>query len=157
MKRLLCMKEALMDCVMCQISDLEHVNTQELGEAIDMIKDLEEAIYYSTITKAMEGKENGASSTHYGTADELHSRSNSHHQESIDMRDPREGRSYMSRRLYLESKETGKDKLSNIQDLEHYLKELSEDIIEMVENASPEERQLAQKKLNMLAQKIVGT
>jgi hypothetical protein len=56
----------------------------------------------------------------------------------------------------MESKEMGKDKLSNIQDLDHYMHELSEDITEMIENASMEEKQLLQKKLNTLAQKVVG-
>jgi hypothetical protein len=32
---------------------LGEVDTKELGEAIDMIKDLEEAIYYCTVTEAM--------------------------------------------------------------------------------------------------------
>ena len=74
----------------------------------------------------------------------------------MDMRDPREGRSYMSRKTYMESKEMGRDKLGSIQDLEHYMSELSEDITEMIHNASPEEKQLLQKKLSMLAQKIVS-
>ena len=32
------------------MTHLEQADTKELGEAIDMIKDLEEAIYYKTIT-----------------------------------------------------------------------------------------------------------
>ena len=74
----------------------------------------------------------------------------------MDIRDPREGRSYMSRKTYMESKEMGRDKLGSIQDLEHYMSELSEDITEMIQNSSPEEKQLLQKKLNMLAQKITN-
>ena len=31
-------------------------DTEELGEAIDMLKDLEEALYYCTIIEAMEEK-----------------------------------------------------------------------------------------------------
>ena len=55
-KRLEQMKECLVSCVQNQISGhLDQVDTKELGEAIDMIKDLEEAIYYCTITKAMNG------------------------------------------------------------------------------------------------------
>jgi hypothetical protein len=42
-----------MACVESQIIHLDEVDTKELGEAIDMIKDLEEAIYYCTVTKAM--------------------------------------------------------------------------------------------------------
>jgi len=36
---------------------MEKVDAQELGAAVDMIKDLSEAIYYCTITEAMEEKE----------------------------------------------------------------------------------------------------
>ena len=56
MKRLYHIKDILINEVKSQVSDLECVDTKELGEAIDMIKDLEEAIYYSTITEAMHGK-----------------------------------------------------------------------------------------------------
>jgi hypothetical protein len=43
------------------MTHLDSVDAKELGEAIDMIKDLSEAIYYCTITEAMEakGKESG--------------------------------------------------------------------------------------------------
>ena len=47
------MKETLMCAVEMQLCDLGEVDTKELGEAIDMIKDLEEAIYYCTVTEAM--------------------------------------------------------------------------------------------------------
>jgi hypothetical protein len=57
MKRLEHMKECLMACVENQMTHLEQADTKELGEAIDMIKDLEEAIYYKTITEAMHQKE----------------------------------------------------------------------------------------------------
>ena len=51
--RLKHMKETLMCAVEMELCDLGTVDTKELGEAIDMIKDLEEAIYYSTVTEAM--------------------------------------------------------------------------------------------------------
>ena len=57
MKRLENMKETLMNCVMAQMADLKNVDTKELGEAVDMIKDLSEAMYYCTITEAMQKKE----------------------------------------------------------------------------------------------------
>ena len=56
MKRLYHIKDILIDEVKSQVSNLECVDTKELGEAIDMIKDLEEAIYYCTITEAMHSK-----------------------------------------------------------------------------------------------------
>jgi len=52
-ERLKHMKETLMCAVEVQLCDLGEVDTKELGEAIDMIKDLEEAIYYCTVTEAM--------------------------------------------------------------------------------------------------------
>lgn len=52
-ERLQHMKETLMCAVEVQLCDLGEVDTKELGEAIDMIKDLEEAIYYCTVTEAM--------------------------------------------------------------------------------------------------------
>ena len=50
MERLKHMKETLMSCVQGQLGDLSSVDAKELGEAVDMIKDLSEAIYYCTIT-----------------------------------------------------------------------------------------------------------
>lgn len=34
-----------------EATNLRHINTHELGEVIDMIKDLSEAIYYCSMTK----------------------------------------------------------------------------------------------------------
>ena len=48
------MKEQLTSCVQGQLGDISKVNAHELGEAVDMIKDLAEAIYYCTITQSME-------------------------------------------------------------------------------------------------------
>ena len=54
MEDLIKMKQKLVDCVQGQISgNLENASAAELGEAVDMIKDLSEAIYYCTITDAM--------------------------------------------------------------------------------------------------------
>ena len=76
MKRLEQMKECLIACVQNQINGhLDQVDTKELGEAIDMIKDLEEAIYYCTITKAMkENEEEQSYSSHNNNG-------NGHHEE----------------------------------------------------------------------------
>ena len=65
MERLKYMKETLMGCVQGQLGNLSAVDTKELGEAIDMIKDLSEAIYYCTITEAMEGKDKKEEYHHY--------------------------------------------------------------------------------------------
>ena len=51
------MKETLITQTQSQIANLKEANCEELGEAIDMIKDLEEALYYCTIVEAMEHKD----------------------------------------------------------------------------------------------------
>jgi hypothetical protein len=70
------------------------------------------------------------------------------------MRDSREGRSPMSRKYYMESKSTHQDKAKQLKDLENYMQELTSDITEMIDGASPEEKQLLQKKLATLSTKI---
>lgn len=70
------------------------------------------------------------------------------------LRDPREGRSADRRRMYMESKELHQGKEKQLQELESYMTELSGDITDMIHGASPEERQMLQKKLSALASKI---
>ena len=72
----------------------------------------------------------------------------------MELRDSREGRSPMSRRMYMESKELHKDKDTKIRELDKYMKELSEDLVEMIDDASPEEKQLLEKKISALATKV---
>lgn len=191
--RLKHVKDALMCCVEGQMHKLDTVDTQELGAAIDMIKDLEEAIYYCTITEAMKGKEhhykeekeedgeeehrmyldsgsknngsrsNGRSSTNNGRSrmgentrrDGMTSsnRSPGSNNEMYE-RDEREGRSGEVRRLYMEGKETNHTTEMAMKELEHYMQELTGDIMEMIEDVSPEERQFLSKKIATLATKV---
>ena len=58
MKELRDIEMCLISQVQAQCNDLKKVHAAELGEVIDMIKDLEEAIYYCSITKAMEKNNN---------------------------------------------------------------------------------------------------
>lgn len=57
MERLIAIKDQLISCVQAQMSDLKKTNTEELGEAIDMIKDLAKAIYYCEVYEQMEKAE----------------------------------------------------------------------------------------------------
>ena len=57
MEELKRIKDTLMGCVQGQMGHLESVDAKELGEVVDMIKDISEAIYYCTITEAMEEKD----------------------------------------------------------------------------------------------------
>ena len=206
MERLKHIKETLLGCIEGQMSHLDTVDTEELGDVVDMVKDLEEAIYYRTITKAMEEKsgnggdkefhyyteyryperdidrENGkmyynmmpmtytdqgrmyyngsssSSSTSGGNSGGSSSTSggsrNYSEYEYPMMRDKREGRSPMSRRTYMESKEMHQPKTTQMKELEKYLQELSTDITEMIQDASPEEKSFLEKKISALATKI---
>jgi len=186
MERLKMMKENLMSCIQSQMSNLQNADAQELGEAVDMLKDIEEAMYYASIVKAMEESEqehkyaksytyppvmySGDSMRYYGgdrdsgrtTSDRRSTSDGRMYYESdmypisypYEMRDYREGRSGITRRYYMESKELHHDTAKKMQELEEYMKELSEDIVEMVEGASPEEKQILVKKLSTLVDKI---
>lgn len=188
MEQLKNMKCTLMNQVQAQLCNLQAVDAKELGEAIDMIKDLEETMYYCTIIEAMEGKgkENYNNYSAYYTdhpyymdremekrngrmyyPDHGESGPNDHmrrydgqmaqyseREMPIEFRDTREGRSPTSRRMYMESKELNHDKAKKMKELEKYMQELTLDIAEMIEDSSPEEKQLLHKKITALASKI---
>lgn len=179
------MKDSLICVVENQLCHLNEVDTEELGEAIDMIKDLEEAIYYCTVTEAMNNpkKEHSwemkksdhhqkseddrmyysgypmyyADSGHVnsgnGTSNTNSSNGRNYYDDPMG-RDENEGRSPMSRKMYMEAKHTGKDKVAQLRELEKYMQELSQDITEMIADASPEEKQYLEKKITALASKI---
>lgn len=74
----------------------------------------------------------------------------------IEMRDMREGRSPISRKTYMETKEKYHDKNMQMKELEKYMQELSSDIVEMIEGATPEEKQYLSSRVAALATKISG-
>ena len=192
------MKETLIKQVQAQLGDLGRVSTHELGEVIDMIKDLSESVYYCSIVEAMEenGEDKKAQSFYMNKYlppyDEYYRdmersegrmyytdrtrvnpqpsqgwdnvssweqnnqiRQNDGYVYPITMRDNREGRSPMKRKAYIESKEMHQDKTMQMKGLEDYMSELSQDITEMIQMASPEEKAVLQKKLVALSSKIV--
>ena len=75
------------------------------------------------------------------------------------MRDGREGRSGMSRRSYMQTKEMHPDnsqesKQAKMKELEKYMSDLGVDMAEMIKDMTPEERTLAKTKLTTLVQKM---
>jgi hypothetical protein len=56
--------------------------------------------------------------------------------------------------MYMEAKHAGRDKATQLRELEKYMQELSQDITEMIADASPEEKQYFEKKITALASKI---
>ena len=191
MERMKCLKDSLLNCVEGQINGhMNEVDAKELGEAIDMIKDLSEAMYYCVITKAMEeggesdwGKKGEHGGTYYyspkmiprypieymdpryrenytmprytsGNSGDGGNFSNSdgsryHHPIMEEYpyypqeRHPYEGKSPDRRKKYMEGKKHP-DQARQMQELEEYMKELSSDITEMIEDATMEENQLLQ-------------
>ena len=144
------MKNCLITQAQSQMNNLSMVNTREMGEVIDMIKDLEESIYYCTIVEAMAGDSNY---NYYRDIDQKQGRM---YYSGNDLRDIKEGRSPMIRRTYMESKEMHKDKNSQMQELEKYTRELSADVIDMIRGSSMEEKQILQRKLNEIASQIMN-
>ena len=229
-KRLMAMKENLASCIEYQLTHIDEVDSEELGEAIDMLKDLEEALYFCTITEAMNSKDtynfehkknghsqmmgnaqmmyqsyyggngnsssgnggsnSGGNQSYYGGNGGGHSyygddgmsdssyygggsnqsyyqgrdsqgrftsgrggSSRSSYTEPMYERDEREGRSPQNRRMYMEAKST-KDKATQLRELEKYMQELTSDMVEMIQDSSPEEKQYLEKKISALATKI---
>lgn len=190
-------KKQLISCVQGQLSDLSKVDAHELGQAIDMIKDLAQAEYYCTITESMKKSENtqpqaptnityyttplntemyydpwrqpernrgymyypGGSQGDNMTTSQMGNTTGTSVMRYTEpyremTRDPREGRSYMRRRTYMEGKEKHNDQNSQLRELEAYLQELSSDITEMIKDASQEERTTLRQKMTTLANKI---
>ena len=150
MKRLRRIEDTLIDVVENQMCRLEEVDAKELGEAIDMIKDIEEAIYYCTVTEAMEGKGYSGWEPKHETH---HSETSKTHMEPEEW-DQREGKSHKNRKMYMEAKETHQDKVTQMRELEKQMQELSQEIVDMINDASPEEKQYLEKKLTTLATKV---
>ena len=172
------MKHTLMNCVQGQMGDLTSVDAKELCEAVDMIKDLSEAIYYCTITESMEKSDKEKEKYYpvdyyrdmdkpYGYMYYTDSHGVSHPSANmstgsqgtrnypIEIRDYREGRSPMTRKTYMERKMHGGEKEVQVQELEKYMHELTNDIMEMLDGASAEEKQILKNKISALATKIV--
>ena len=173
MEQLKNIKHTLVNQVQTQLGDLKHTNAKELGEVIDMIKDLEEAMYYCSIIKAMEEskeeKENSNNINYYMEpkmySDGNETRSYTPYMEYApymmrdkDWREARlynsADRTYNSRRMYMEGKQNKSTDQQSMKDLEHYIQDLSDDLVDMVRDSSPEEKQVLSTKLQQLSSKV---
>lgn len=129
--------EHLLNEIEKQMENLECVDTKELGEAIDMVKDLSEAIYYDVVTETMLDVEE------LGTDVVKKEKSGDY-----------SGHSHHSRHAYMEAKEKHMDKAIQMRELEKYMQELTQDIVEMITDATPEEKQYLTKRITTLSNKI---
>lgn len=188
MEELRDIEKCLISQIQAQCGDLKKVNAKELGEVVDMVKDLEEAIYYCSITEAMEksaeAKEHNMNVNYYMEGDMgrmyydgqarnndgtyTSSNNNNNNRYYVPymeyapymMRDDKwrnehfGDRSGMSRRMYMEGKMYHGDDQQSMKELEHYIKDLGEDLTDMVKESTMEERQVLSSKLQQLATKI---
>lgn len=213
-KRMHEMQECLTEKALSELEKgTDHVDTCEMGQVVDMIKDLAEAEYRATITKAMEEakeeeekydkillrelKEEYGEDTgrrfydHYRYADGRfapkgrgtyrrgyeeppywHMTPERYHdmEYSRDM-DRGNGRMYYTepthtesryesaKRAYTESKELHKgnepqDKEAKMRELEKYMKEMSDDLLNLMKGMSQEEMNMAKSKLSVLVSKM---
>lgn len=211
--------EKIADCAKTEVcKGVENLDTKEMSEVAEILKELCEAEYYATITKAMGESEYGEDYDMHGPMEErryyrgrardsmgrfksrrgydemmdyhemypmehyrdmdreygrmYYSGSGSHDGNSMSgsmgsgtrmhesgMRDHREGRSGMSRRSYMETKEmhpgnSAEEKQAKTRELEKYMNELSSDLTEMIAGASAEEKSMLKSKMQTLLSKI---
>lgn len=73
----------------------------------------------------------------------------------VEMRDYREGRSPIARKMYMETKEMHKDAATQMKELENYIQELGEDLAEMIKDATPEQKETLKLKISTFSEKIV--
>lgn len=203
MEQLKTIKEQLIAQIQSQMGDLKCVDAKELGEVVDMVKDLSEAIYYCEVYEQMKtADESRVNNNYYYTEkyydphrdmDRMEGRmyysspssnagsgagssisgnnsgssasasqsmgqsSRSYYTERdypVHIRDEREGRSPLKRKMYMESKTTGMDNSKSMKELEDYMQELTSDMMDMLSKATPEEKTMVQKKINTLAAKV---
>ena len=64
------------------------------------------------------------------------------------------GTSPTSRKMYIEAKDMHKGNAVQMQELEHYMKDLSKDITDMIQDSTIEEKTMLQQRLMTLANKI---
>ena len=162
MENLKKIKEKLSSAVLSQLENgVEQVDTMEMKEAIDMIKDITEAMYHYSIVDAMEkqgampeedpryytprrsqavmGEGNGTRGYYTHPSRMYYTENNGGG-----------GRSGEVRRRYFESA----DPSQKMQSLEDYTKSLHEDINEMIAGASDNEKTMLKNKLQMIAQRL---
>ena len=124
MERLNHIEDSLICCIEKQMNNLQEVNTKELSKAIGMIEKLEKAKYD-------------------------HFKGNEKHDDN-----PYKTKSEKSKKSYMEAKEKHSEKAIVLRELEKYVQELSQELIEMISDSSNEERQYLEKRLTSVASKI---
>lgn len=168
------MIEKVAECANGQFSrGVDCIDTQEMKAAAGIIKDLSEAEYYAKITKAMSDYEHKSyyETLYFHSPQRENGIDNREIMREWDMnngqmfygfagdtrntRDTREGKSGEARKWYMETKHLfPEDKQQKMKSLEEYVKDLGEDITEMISDMSQEEKNILKTKMQTLAQRI---
>lgn len=206
-KRMHEMIEKLSEAAECEFSKgIENVDTCEMDKVVNMMENLSEAMYYRTLTKAMQesdteeimemfdkygddgkryydmwryksgrfapkgrGTRRGYEEPpYYHMTPDQYKEHDPEYWRDVDRKDGKmyftepvtmESRYEKAKRGYKEAKHahtsnTAEDKQAKMKDLEAYLKELSEDVTQLLSDATPEERAMVRGKMQVLTQKI---
>ena len=136
-KKLIPIAEHLICEVETQMEDLENVCTKELGEVVDMIKDLSKAIYYDVVTEAMLEVDELTSEI---TDEPRHAKTTKQHHSAYEK--------------YSTLKTNNSDQAMLIKELDEFMSAFQTDVMKILEIATPEEKQYMHKKMTILANKI---
>lgn len=177
-------KDKALCLVMDQINgDLSLVDAKELGEVADIAKDMSElmkycaeAEYYHKVVEAMEESSDEEKSYYlnkyipeyngkfytpmYHIWDDRYEKDRMYYSEpkgmhySIDEHNMNDGKAWESRRSYMEIKDYG-DKTIKSQELERYIKDLGEDLSEMIMGMDQNDKMQLKNKIIQLSNKIV--
>lgn len=168
---------------------IQNVNTAEMGMVVDMLKDMADALYHLTTVDAMNEYSEDAEERYYTEKSRKRARMPEYDMSVEDYRDyepmrdmdrrrgrmyytepmnenmgngnrdAREGKSGMSRKGYMESKElhnsgSEADKMRNRQELEKWIDDIGTDVKSALGEMSPEERTVMRQKLTNLSNAI---
>lgn len=103
---------------------VECVNTEEAGEVVDMIKDICEAMYYYSVYEAMKDEKRMVVAEHREASPEHW------------------------------AKESHKPKHHTMESLEMYMKDLSEEVTDMITSLDNNQKAMLKNKMQVLMQKI---
>lgn len=144
---------------------IKNCNTSEMAYAFDMLKDTAETMYYKSVVDAMI-EEPYAKRPERLTMDMYKEPSRMYYNEPNRVNEPRRmyyteptdmqehmGKSGKSRREYMNIK-TGQDIPKKVEKLEHYMNDVVDDMQEMMNGMSVEEKNILKQKLMVLNSRI---
>lgn len=168
---------AIKDKTLCLVEEqinenLDNVDAKELGEVVDIAKDMAEimklvteAEYYYEVTNAMK-KSSQEENEYYinkyipqsnMSSDLNNFRTRMYYTNPVSEmynRDDDEGKSGLTRKIYMDMKRNGADRANLVEEMRQWALDLTSDVMEMLNNASTDEKSVIKQHLTSLASKI---